>query len=687
MSITYNITTNFGGKDALAENDPNKTIRGSEFTTEFTAIRSAFLLAAPAASPTFTGTATFNDATVVDLTVSGDFAANGTATFGNLGGEGLTLTSTNTGAQEAPILVLDRDSASPAAFDDLGVIQFKGRDSIGSATTYAEVAGQLRDPLHTSEDGGLYFRVAETGSFVDYLRLRSGGGAEFPSLPVTAGSYTATGNGGASSPQFKTGVGSGMYGTSTTVSFATGSQHRMTINSSGEVQVVGDLDVGGEVRAGDGTVSQPSISFSDESSMGLYRPDADTLGFVTGGNERMTIDASGQVGIGTPTPSVPLDVAGTINTSSVVRGAASAAGTPTFSFSADPNTGMYRAAADELGFATGGTARVVIDNVGNVGIGDTNPFTGLHVSKDSAPSGIAQVVETDGSETFINFRGANSGSTQVRLGMATNALVAYTNSIERMRIDAAGDVGIGTSAPDGKLTVDLGAATGGELQVFTNGGHGGVVHDATLRIGRQFSQLDRTVAIKYLGTAFGNDPEMSFEVGNVERMRIDDAGHVGIGAAPVATSTYRTLNITGGADSGGALRLSTTQDESGHLFNFNSAMYLSGDGTVFISTGDPDSGAGIPLRTAYRIDRASALHRWYDPSDGSTERMRIDASGQVGIGTTSPSAALDIVGNSIRLRSSQTPVGGGNVGEIAWDDDNIYVRTSTGWKKAALTSI
>jgi hypothetical protein len=601
MSITYNITTNFGGKDALASNDPNKTIRGSEFTTEFTAIRSAFLLAAPSASPTFTGTATFNDATVVDLTVSGDFAANGTATFGNLGGEELTLTSTNTGAQEAPILVLDRDSASPAAFDDLGVIQFKGRDSIGSATTYAEIAGQLRDPLHTSEDGGIYFRVAETGSFVDYMRLRSGGGAEFPSLPVTAGSFTATGNGGASSPQFKTGAGTGMYGTSTTVSFATGSQHRMTINSSGEVQVIGDLDVGGEVRAGDGTVSQPSISFSDESSMGLYRPDADTLGFVTGGNERMTIDASGQVGIGTPTPSFPLDVAGTINTSSVVRGAASAAGTPTFSFSADPNTGMYRAAADELGFATGGAARVIIDNVGNVGVGDTNPFTGLHVSKDSAPSGIAQVVETDGSETFINFRGANSGSTQVRLGMATNALVAYTNSVERMRIDAA--------------------------------------------------------------------------------------GHVGIGAAPATSGSYKTLNVTGGADAGGALRLSTTQDESAHLFNFNSGAYLSGDGTVFISTGDPDSGAGIPIRTAYRIDRATALHRWYDPSDGSTERMRIDASGQVGFGTAAPTAALDVNSDSIRLRSSQTPVGGGDVGEIAWDDNNIYVRTSTGWKKAALTSI
>jgi hypothetical protein len=74
MSITYNASTNFGAKDALPINDPNKVIYGSEFTTEFVAIGTAFGEAAPTADPTFTGTATF----------SGDVELNGSVTLGTL---------------------------------------------------------------------------------------------------------------------------------------------------------------------------------------------------------------------------------------------------------------------------------------------------------------------------------------------------------------------------------------------------------------------------------------------------------------------------------------------------------------------------------------------------------------------------------------------------------------------------
>jgi predicted peroxiredoxin len=60
MSISYTPITNYGAKDSLAANDPAKVIRGSYFTSDFEAISDAFALAAPAASPTFTGTATFS---------------------------------------------------------------------------------------------------------------------------------------------------------------------------------------------------------------------------------------------------------------------------------------------------------------------------------------------------------------------------------------------------------------------------------------------------------------------------------------------------------------------------------------------------------------------------------------------------------------------------------------------------
>ena len=67
MSITYNITTDFGAKDSLPSNDPDKVIKGAEFTTEYQAIKTSFTLAAPSASPTFTGTVT-----LPDVNMSGD---------------------------------------------------------------------------------------------------------------------------------------------------------------------------------------------------------------------------------------------------------------------------------------------------------------------------------------------------------------------------------------------------------------------------------------------------------------------------------------------------------------------------------------------------------------------------------------------------------------------------------------
>ena len=71
MAITYTITTNFGAKDSLPTGDSGKIIKGAEFTTEFNAIQSAFALAAPAASPTFTGTATIPTAAITTLNLGG----------------------------------------------------------------------------------------------------------------------------------------------------------------------------------------------------------------------------------------------------------------------------------------------------------------------------------------------------------------------------------------------------------------------------------------------------------------------------------------------------------------------------------------------------------------------------------------------------------------------------------------
>jgi hypothetical protein len=68
--------------------------------------------------------------------------------------------------------------------------------------------------------------------------------------------------------------------------------------------------------------------------------------------------------------------------------------------------------------------------------------------------------------------------------------------------------------------------------------------------------------------------------------------------------------------------------------------------------------------------------------------------GNAGIGTLSPTSKLHIVGstgyNQLRLQTPYTPTSSndpnGNVGDICWDNNYIYVKTSTGWRRAPLSA-
>lgn len=67
----YNIITNFTSKDSLPSNDPSKIIKGFEFGTEFTNIRTAINSKADLVSPSFSGTVTMSTATVTGTLTAG----------------------------------------------------------------------------------------------------------------------------------------------------------------------------------------------------------------------------------------------------------------------------------------------------------------------------------------------------------------------------------------------------------------------------------------------------------------------------------------------------------------------------------------------------------------------------------------------------------------------------------------
>jgi hypothetical protein len=75
----YVKTTNFTLKDSLPTGDPNKVVRGSEFDTEFNALQVASATKADLGSPTFTGTATFDNVTVSGTVTAGTIDLNGGA--------------------------------------------------------------------------------------------------------------------------------------------------------------------------------------------------------------------------------------------------------------------------------------------------------------------------------------------------------------------------------------------------------------------------------------------------------------------------------------------------------------------------------------------------------------------------------------------------------------------------------
>jgi hypothetical protein len=81
----------------------------------------------------------------------------------------VTLTSTDAGAAASPLLELYRDSASPAASDTLGEIEFNGEDSAGNKQAYALFHGSILSPTSGAEQGQLHFETATAGSLTEKM--------------------------------------------------------------------------------------------------------------------------------------------------------------------------------------------------------------------------------------------------------------------------------------------------------------------------------------------------------------------------------------------------------------------------------------------------------------------------------------------------------------------------------------
>ena len=133
--------------------------------------------------------------------------------------------------------------------------------------------------------------------------------------------------------------------------------------------MTGDLVMSSAVVSNSlGTAALPSYTFTGDLDTGMSAAAADTLVLSVAGSASVTMTSSA------------------ITTASVITGAAGAAGTPAFSFSTDPDTGMYRVAADSIGFAVSGGNVLTIESDGTLSVAGTTAYENLVTNDDDIPN-------------------------------------------------------------------------------------------------------------------------------------------------------------------------------------------------------------------------------------------------------------------------------------------------------------
>jgi hypothetical protein len=205
-----------------------------------------------------------------------------------------------------------------------------------------------------------------------------------------------------------------------------------------------------------------------------------------------------------------------------------------------------------------------------------------------------------------------------------NALAFATDATEKMRITAAGDVGIGTTAPSGY----------GKLAVI--GGNLGVSQDSTtVTTIRGNGNISNIGAFNSTGASltFSTAPSGS---GEVERMRITSTGLVGIGATPSVARLEVNGSIRTTVGSGGTLTLHETDATRANQLISGADAFGSYINASFATGGS----AVLRFQTA------------------NTEHMRVNSLGNVGIGTNTPGARLEVFNDGTALRLNTALVGG-----------------------------